>query len=167
MVIMGVAGSGKTSVGEALAARLGIIYRDGDTLHPPANVAKMRAGIPLTDDDRWPWLERVAHELRAADEPVAIGCSALKRRYRDFILHETGAPVLFVYLSGPRELIESRMHARTGHFMPTSLLDSQFATLEEPQSDENAVVIDIEGPMDDVVNRIVAAIHGPQELPAR
>lgn len=158
IVIMGVAGSGKTSVGEALAARIGIPYRDGDAFHPAENVAKMSAGVPLTDADRWPWLDRVAVAL-ATEAPLIIGCSALKRVYRDRIRAGAGGPVRFVHLAGSRAVIAARMGARTGHFMPTSLLDSQFATLEPPGPDE-ALTVDIDRPLDALVEAIAAALHG-------
>lgn len=150
IVIMGVSGCGKSSVGAALSGALGIPYRDGDDLHPPANVAKMRAGEALTDADRWPWLDRVAGEL-ARLAPVIVGCSALRRSYRDRIRAGAGGPVCFVHLAGSREVISARMAARSGHFMPTSLLDSQFATLEPPGPDEAAITIDIDQPMERLV----------------
>ena len=150
IVIMGVSGCGKSSVGAALSGALGIPYRDGDDLHPPANVAKMRAGEALTDADRWPWLDRVAGEL-ARLAPVIVGCSALRRSYRARIRAGAGGPVCFVHLAGSREVIAARMAARSGHFMPTSLLDSQFATLEPPGPDEAAITIDIDQPMERLV----------------
>ena len=156
---MGVSGCGKSSVGAALSEALGIPYRDGDDLHPPANVAKMRAGEALTDADRWPWLDRVAQEL-ASLAPVIIGCSALRRAYRDRIRAGAGGPVLFVHLAGSRALIAARMAARSGHFMPASLLESQFATLEPPGPDEAAITVDIDQPMD----RLVADILRQLEL---
>ncbi len=158
VVLMGVSGCGKSSVGAALAARLGVPYRDGDDLHPPANVAKMRAGVPLTDADRWPWLDRVALEL---DEgaPLIIGCSALRRAYRDRIRAGAGGPVHFIHLAGDRALIASRMAARTGHYMPLALLDSQFATLEAPGPDE-ALTVDIARPLPELVNTIAATLTG-------
>ncbi len=152
---MGVSGCGKSSVGEGLAARLGIPYRDGDDLHPPANVEKMRAGVPLTDADRWPWLDRVAGVL-ATGAPVIVGCSALRRAYRDRLRTGAGGPVRFIYLSGSREVIATRMAARSGHYMPTSLLDSQFAALEPPGPGE-ALVLDIDQPLDAI---IAAAAQG-------
>lgn len=161
MVIMGVAGSGKTTIGEALARSIGAKYVDGDLLHPDANIAKMSAGIPLADTDRWPWLARVGETLRSGTGPVIVGCSALKRAYRDFITERAGAPVLFIYLDGSRELISRRMRERTGHFMPTSLLDSQFATLEVPGKDENAIAIGIDAPLDRIVADITAKIGVP------
>jgi len=154
MVLMGVAGCGKSSVGAALALRLGIPYRDGDDLHPAPNVEKMRLGVPLTDDDRWPWLDRVAGAL-AADAPVIIGCSALKRAYRDRIRAGAGGPVRFVHLHGSRDLVAARMTARRGHYMPLSLLDSQFAALEPPDAAE-ALRVDIDQPLDALVACIVA-----------
>ena len=150
-VIMGVAGSGKSSVGIALAARVGAVYIDGDDLHPKANVDKMSAGTPLTDEDRAPWLVRVGETLHAARGPVLIGCSALKRRYRDIIRERAGGPVVFVHLTGTRSVIESRMSKRDGHFMPTSLIDSQFAALEPLGSDETGFAVDIDRTLDAVV----------------
>lgn len=151
MVVMGVTGSGKTSVGEALAQAIGAIFVDGDRLHPLANIAKMSAGIPLDDDDRWPWLAKVGETLRRQPAPIIVGCSALKRAYRDYITERAGAPVLFVYLDGSHELISRRMRERTGHFMPASLLDSQFATLEIPGQDENAIRVAIDAPLEEIV----------------
>jgi gluconokinase len=158
MVLMGVSGSGKTAVGKALAARLGIAYCDGDALHPPENVAKMSRGEPLDDADRWPWLARVGRELSAARTPLIIGCSALKRAYRDYIVREAGGPVGFIHLAGAREVIEARMKARKGHFMPPALLASQLAALEPPGPDENAITVDIDQPIDGVVDAIIAKL---------
>lgn len=158
IVIMGVSGCGKSSVGAALGERLGIPYRDGDDLHPAANVEKMRAGIPLSDADRWPWLDRVARVLHE-DAPVIVGCSALRRAYRDRIRSAAGGAVRFVHLTGSREVIATRMAARTGHYMPTTLLDSQFATLEPPAPDE-ALTLDITASMGALVDAILADITG-------
>jgi gluconokinase len=155
MVVMGVAGSGKTTIGEALALAIGATYVDGDQLHPQANIAKMSAGIPLSDEDRWPWLAKVGETLRPGRATVIVGCSALKRVYRNFITESAGAPVLFIYLDGSRELISRRMRERTGHFMPESLLDSQFATLEPPGANENAVAVAIDAPLDQIVKSII------------
>ena len=157
---MGVAGCGKSRVGAALASQLGAAWRDGDDLHPPANIAKMAAGEPLTDADRAPWLALVGGALRAADGPVLIGCSALKRRYRDAIRDAAGAPVAFVHLAGPRDLIAARMAAREGHFMPVSLLDSQFAALEPLAVDETGITVDIDAAPAAVV---AAAMKGLRE----
>ncbi|SUB02216.1 Thermoresistant gluconokinase [Pannonibacter phragmitetus] len=158
IILMGVAGCGKSSVGEAISARTGIAYRDGDDLHPAANVEKMRAGIPLTDEDRWPWLDQVGREL-ADKAPLIIGCSALKRVYRDRIRALAGGPVTFVHLAGSRDLIAGRMAQRTGHYMPLSLLDSQFAALEVPQPDEGALTADISQPLDVLVDGIVKGLN--------
>ncbi|MFC3072087.1 gluconokinase [Shinella pollutisoli] len=151
---MGVAGCGKSAVGAALAARLGAAYLDGDDLHPPANIEKMRRGEPLSDDDRRPWLTLVGERLAKPHGILILGCSALKRRYRDHIRKTAGAPVVFVHLSGTRDLIAARMAARAGHFMPPSLIDSQFDDLEPPAADENAMTVDIDAPVEAVVDRI-------------
>lgn len=136
---MGVSGSGKTTVGERLAAALGLRFVDGDSLHPAANVEKMHAGIPLTDDDRWPWLDAVGAVLAQGD--VVVACSALRRAYRDRL--RARAPFALVYLRGDRTLLAGRIGHREGHFMPASLLDSQLATLEEPSADEHAITLDV------------------------
>lgn len=153
LVIMGVSGCGKSSVGARLAARLGLNYRDGDDLHPPENVAKMRAGMPLTDGDRWPWLDRVGQVL-LAEAPVIVGCSALKRAYRDRIRTAAGGPVTFVHLAGSQEVIAARMALRQGHYMPLSLLDSQFAALEPPAAEE-AITVSIDQPLEAIVADIL------------
>jgi gluconokinase/shikimate kinase len=145
LVIMGVSGGGKSTVAGLLAGRLGWDLAEGDDMHPAANIAKMAAGHPLDDADRWPWLARVAEWIRgrtAADRPGIVTCSALKRSYRDVL---RGPSVVFVYLAGSRELIARRLAARQGHFMPAALLDSQFAALEPPGPDEQAVTLDITG----------------------
>ena len=153
LVIMGVSGCGKSSVGAGLATRLGLNYRDGDDLHPPENVAKMRAGMPLTDGDRWPWLDRVGQVL-LAEAPVIVGCSALKRAYRDRIRTAAGGPVTFVHLAGSQEVIAARMALRQGHYMPLSLLDSQFAALEPPAAEE-AITVSIDQPLEALVADIL------------
>jgi gluconokinase len=137
---MGVSGSGKSTVGAELAARLGVPFVDGDALHPVANVAKMAAGIPLDDADRWPWLDAVG--TRLAESPVVVACSALRRSYRDR-LRAAAPDVRFVLLDGSRELLAARTGARLDHFMPPALLDSQLATLERPAPDEHVLVYDI------------------------
>lgn len=154
---MGVAGSGKSAVGAALSARLGITYVDGDALHPASNIAKMSAGIPLDDDDRWPWLERVAAALAGAERPIAVGCSALRRRYRTFLAERAGAPFGIVYLSGSADLIATRLAGRRDHFMPSALLASQLAALEPPGADENAIEIGIDQPLDRLIDAILIA----------
>jgi gluconokinase len=160
IVIMGVAGCGKSSVGAGLSARLGVPYRDGDDLHSAEAVEKMRAGVPLTDADRWPWLDRVAGVL-SAEAPVIVGCSALRRAYRDRIRAGAGGLVRFVHLTGAREVIAARMAARTGHYMPTTLLDSQFATLEVPGPEE-ALAVDIDQPLEALVGTILTQLNGDQ-----
>lgn len=139
---MGVSGSGKTTVGHTLADRLGVAWVDGDDLHPAANIARMTSSLPLRDRDRWPWLDRVAAALRD-QAPVVVGCSALRRSYRDHLRHHAGGPVRFVFLSAPQEIIARRIADRPGHFMPPALLDSQFAALEPPGPDEDALTLDV------------------------
>lgn len=155
IVLMGVSGCGKSSVGAVLSARLGIPYVEGDDLHPPANVAKMRAAVALTDEDRWPWLDLVAQALNAR-APVIVGCSALRRAYRDRLRAGAGGPLRFIHLAGDRALIAERMKKREGHFMPLALLDSQFAILEPPGPEEQALVADIAQPMSVLIDRIAA-----------
>ena len=155
---MGVSGSGKTTIGEALAERVGAIYIDGDRLHSRANIEKMERGEALNDDDRRPWLIRVGAALKEADGRCIIGCSALKRAYRDIIRAAAGEPVLFLFLDGSREVLEDRMAARTGHFMPASLLGSQLSTLEPLQPDEDFVTADIDQPVEAVVSDLAARV---------
>jgi gluconokinase len=160
LVVMGVSGSGKTTVAEHLAERLGWAFLEGDSLHPAENVEKMGAGQPLTDEDRWPWLERVAawiEDRLNAGENGIVTCSALKRSYRE-ILAGAGHGVVFVFLAGDRATLEERMAARTGHFMPASMLDSQLDTLEEPAPDETSVRVAIEQPVATIVDQVVAAV---------
>ncbi len=154
IILMGVAGCGKSSVGAALSAQMGIPYLDGDDLHPALNVTKMAAGHALTDDDRWPWLDLVAQRLHM-DAPIIIGCSALRRAYRDRL--RTAGAVQFVHLAGSRALIGARMAARSGHFMPPALLDSQFATLEIPDATE-AITVQIDQPLVQIVQDILAQL---------
>lgn len=163
IVLMGVAGSGKSAVGAALAVRIRAAYLDGDDLHPAANIAKMSRGEPLTDEDRWPWLTLVGQKLAAPEGSLIIGCSALKRGYRDHINKEAGAPVIFVHLSGTKALIAARMGARAGHFMPTTLIDSQFAALEPPAADENAMTVDIDNTLERIVDEIATKL---EEIPS-
>lgn len=154
LVVMGVSGSGKSTVGAALAQRLRVPFEDADDLHPPENVAKMRDGHALDDSDRYPWLERVGGWLAEHADGGVIGCSALKRKYRDQLRHH--APTVeFVMLEGSREVIERRQASRPGHFMPSSLLTSQFATLEPLEPDEHGVVIDVDQSVDAIVQGYV------------
>jgi gluconokinase len=158
IVAMGVSSSGKTTVGEAIARRLHAPFLDADKYHSEANIKKMSAGIPLTDEDRWPWLEAFGKALHEAAVPkgVAVGaCSALKRSYRDYLTKAAGEPVLFVYLEGSYELIDARIKARKHHFMPESLLRSQFATLEPPGPDENALTVPVDDAPDRIAERVV------------
>jgi gluconokinase len=156
IVVMGVSGAGKTTVGRALAAHLDAAFLDADDFHPPANVAKMRAGQPLDDADRAPWLARLHDELFARDaagESVVLACSALKRRYREAL--GRGLDVRYVHLAGSRETIAARLAARSGHYMPAALLDSQFAALEAPA---DAITVDIADAPEAIVDRIRAAL---------
>jgi carbohydrate kinase (thermoresistant glucokinase family) len=147
IVVMGVSGAGKSTVGQVLAARLDCPFRDADSFHPPANIAKMKSGQPLDDDDRWPWLGAIAAwiaEHRAAGTTCVVTCSALKRRYRDIVTDRQRSDVRLVYLKGGFDLIAARLAARKGHFMPPALLQSQFDALEEPAPDEHAIVVSID-----------------------
>ncbi|MGY3450578.1 6-phosphogluconolactonase [Bradyrhizobium sp. USDA 4353] len=157
LIVMGVSSSGKSTVGEALGQRLGWRFEDGDSFHPPANVAKMSAGQPLTDEDRWPWLQAIADEIarcRAEGVPIIIACSALKKAYRKILVGDSG-DVRLVYLEGDRELIGDRMDHRQGHFMPPGLLDSQFATLEPPGADEHPITVSVDEPVESIVDDIL------------
>ena len=158
IIVMGVSSSGKSTVGQSIARRLHVPFLDGDGYHPPENVEKMRAGIALTDEDRWPWLEKLATALHeAADKKGATvgACSALKRAYRDFLVEKAGEPILFVYLQGSREVIAERMARRKHEYMPTSLLDSQFATLEMPDPAVENVLI---APVTDSVEKLTQTV---------
>jgi gluconokinase len=158
---MGVAGSGKSTIAEKLAERMGWRYEDGDKFHPASNVAKMSAGHPLTDEDRWPWLKAIADEIdRAckAGEDVVIACSALKHSYRDILVHGRD-DVRIVYLRGTQELIASRLSQRKGHFMPPGLLASQFKTLEPPDPDENSLTVSIDASVEEIVDNILGQLR--------
>jgi gluconokinase len=161
LVVMGVSGSGKSTIAEHLAARLGWRYVDGDLFHPPANVAKMSAGHPLTDEDRWPWLRAIAAEidhLAAAGERAVVACSALKHAYRDILVHGRD-DVRIVFLDGTQDLIAKRLAARKGHFMPPDLLDSQFRTLEPPQPSERPIAVSIDASVDGIVDDIICQLE--------
>ncbi|MCS0636080.1 gluconokinase [Streptomyces sp. LP05-1] len=159
VVVMGVAGTGKTTIGPLVADRLGLPYAEGDDFHPEANIAKMSAGVPLDDDDRWPWLDAIgqwAHDR--AGRGGVVSCSALKRAYRDRL--RTAAPgVVFLHLTGDRELIGRRMTERKGHFMPTALLDSQFSTLQPLGDDEAGVAVDVSGTPEEIADRAAARLR--------
>jgi gluconokinase len=162
IIVMGVSSSGKSTVGQSIARRLHVPFLDGDGYHPPANVEKMRAGIPLVDEDRWPWLQSLALALHeAADrKDAAVGaCSALRRIYRDYLVEKAGEPILFVYLEGTKELIAARMARRQHEYMPASLLDSQFATLEVPDpATENVLVVPVTDSVDRITQTTVKAL---------
>jgi carbohydrate kinase (thermoresistant glucokinase family) len=158
---MGVSGSGKSTVAAMLAAALGCQFQEGDDLHPPENVEKMRRGTPLTDADRMPWLRKIAEEIdgwHARGECGVLTCSALKRSYRDLIIGDRHDVVL-VYLKGSRDLIHRRMAARHEHFMPVALLDSQFATLEEPTPDKHPIIVDVGGKPAEIAHEIVRQLE--------
>ncbi|MEV7202948.1 MULTISPECIES: gluconokinase [Streptomyces] len=158
VVVMGVAGTGKTTIGPLLAARLGVPYAEGDDFHPQANIDKMSAGTPLEDADRWPWLDAIGRWAHGrAGLGGVVSSSALKRSYRDRLRAEAPG-VVFVHLTGSRELIESRMSQRQGHFMPTALLDSQFATLQPLEADEAGVAVDVSGSPEEITERAAEAL---------
>jgi carbohydrate kinase (thermoresistant glucokinase family) len=161
LIIMGVSGSGKSTIANALGRKLGWVVEDADQFHPESNVKKMSAGIPLTDDDRWPWLRAIADEIarkRASSTSIIMACSALKRAYRD-ILVQGHRDTRIVYLRGRKGLIAARLAARKNHFMPPGLLDSQFRTLEEPSRDEHPLVVDIDASVDQIADRVVALLE--------
>lgn len=163
-VVMGVSGSGKTTVAVLLAAALGCQFQEGDDLHPAANVEKMHGGTPLTDADRLPWLRKIAEEIdgwRTRGESGVLTCSALKRAYRDIIIGNR-PDVTLVYLKGSHDLIRRRMAARHEHFMPMALLDSQFATLQEPTPDEHAIAVDVGGRPAEIAEEIVHQLEQRQ-----
>ena len=155
-IVMGVTSCGKTSVGEGLAKELNCVFIEGDKLHPVANIAKMSAGRPLDDADRWPWLEIIGRAMKSERDMgrgVIASCSSLKKAYRKKLADAAGMPITFIFLHGSRELLAARMADRKGHFMPTSLLDSQLATIEVPGPEENALHLDVILPVDELVIR--------------
>jgi gluconokinase len=161
LIVMGVSGSGKSTIGERLAERLAWSYEDGDKFHPASNVAKMSAGQPLTDMDRWPWLMAIADEIDRvclAGKHAVIACSALKRAYRDVLVHGRN-DVRMIFLDGTQALIASRLTQRKGHFMPPGLLESQFETLEPPEPNENPVTVSIDASVDAIVDDIVRQLR--------
>jgi gluconokinase len=160
LVVMGVSGSGKSTIADKLAERLNWRYEDGDRFHPAGNVAKMSAGHPLTDEDRRPWLQAISDEIDRvckAGQHAVIACSALKRAYRDILVHGR-SDVRIIYLTGTQELIASRLARRKGHFMPPGLLDSQFKTLEPPGESENPVTVPIDASVEAIVHDIVSQL---------
>lgn len=157
IIVMGVSGCGKSTVAALLAGRLGWEFTEGDALHPAANVEKMRLGVALDDADRAPWLQEIArmlHNWRADGKPGVIACSSLRRRYRE-VISDAAADVRFVYLRGGFSLIEQRLAMRQGHYMPVSLLESQFATLEEPAPDEPAITLETGAPASALVEQVL------------
>jgi gluconokinase len=157
VIVMGVSGTGKSSVAEALARQLGSRFIEGDALHPESNVQKMAAGTPLTDEDRWPWLDLIVEAMReeaGRGGSLVVTCSALRRSYRE-VLAANGARTVFVHLSGSRELIASRLGGREGHFFPQALLDSQFDTLEPLRPEENGFAVDVAAPVEREVEEIL------------
>ena len=160
-VVMGVCGCGKSSVASLLAERTGGVFLDADDFHPPGNKTKMSAGVPLTDEDRWPWLDVLNEELKRQAEgrhPVFLACSALRQVYRDRLAIDL--PTLrFLYLKGSQELIRQRMESRRGHFMPPTLLSSQFAMLEEPR---DAMIVPVEHPVPEIVERVLREMQSPE-----
>jgi carbohydrate kinase (thermoresistant glucokinase family) len=162
IAVMGVAGAGKTTIGRALAAALGVAFVDADDLHPPANVSKMSAGVPLEDDDRWPWLEVVGRVVAAKPEGVVVACSALKRRYRDALrAHAPG--LLFAHLAPAEAVLEARLHSRPDHFMPPTLLESQLDALEPLEADEAGVTIQTTGAIDEIVRTITVHLQSRRD----
>jgi len=157
LIVMGVSGSGKSTIAASLAERLSWVYEDGDRFHPASNVAKMSAGQPLTDEDRWPWLQAIADEIDRvckAGEHAVIACSALKRTYRDILVHGRN-DVRVIFLDGTQQLIASRLARRKGHFMPPGLLASQFRTLEPPDRSENPITVSIDASVEAIIDDIV------------
>src|SRR6188472_2377535 len=160
LIVMGVAGTGKSTVAGLLAERLKWEFQEGDALHPQANVAKMSSGIPLTDEDRWPWLDAIAAWIKdktQRGEPGVVTCSALKRSYRDRL---RGPNVIFVFINGPRAVIEARIASRKDHYMPPALLDSQLATLEPPTSDENVLQVNLSAEPQEEVAEVLRSLEG-------
>lgn len=159
IVVMGVAGCGKSTVAQAIHDQLGYTLAEGDDFHPQANIDKMASGTPLTDEDRWPWLAHINEWMVERDqqgEDTVVSCSALKRSYREVL--SKNVDVLFLHLNGTQDLIQERLSARKGHFMPPTLLPSQFATLELLGDDENGQTISVDGSIEDVVNRAIEAV---------
>jgi gluconokinase len=158
IIVMGVSGCGKTTIGEALAQRLGVPFVEGDALHPPANVAKMKSGKPLNDDDRWPWLDTIGERLSGAGEGAVASCSALKQVYRDRLRKAVGGSLRFVFLDCSRPELKRRMAARTGHFMPPSLLESQLAALEPPAGEAGVTAVNGDAGHSEILETIMQSL---------
>jgi gluconokinase len=169
IIVMGVSGSGKTTIGEALAGALDIAFFDGDEFHSPEARAKMTASIPLTDEDRWPWLDRIGQRLAdvaAYPKGAIVACSALRRVYRDRLRAAVGPALRFVFLEGDKALMRERVAGRKGHYMPASLIDSQFATLEPPDGEGDVVALPADGEVAEMVAEAVARLRALEALPA-
>jgi gluconokinase len=158
VIVMGVSGCGKTTAGEALARHFGVPYIEGDALHPAENVAKMASGTPLNDDDRWPWLEKIGAALKAHPGGAVATCSSLKKVYRERLRKTAGEGLRFVFLKCSREVLEERMQARKGHFMPPSLLASQLATLEDPGGEAGVVTVNGDAGHEAIMAEIAAKL---------
>jgi gluconokinase len=168
VVMMGVCGTGKTSVGQIIASRMGWTFIEGDDLHPATNREKMASGTPLTDADRWPWLDRIADRMRDIDQAggsAVVACSALRQVYRDRLC-KSGARVIFLHLTGDASLIRQRMENRSGHYMPPGLLDSQLATLEPALPGETLHQIDISGTVEGIAGAAIRSLSGVSALDA-
>ncbi|MHC1547983.1 gluconokinase [Phyllobacterium sp. K27] len=162
IIVMGVSGSGKTSVGVAIAETLSLPFLEGDTLHPASNVEKMSSGIPLTDEDRWPWLDKIGAELAKAESGLVVSCSALKMSYRERLREKANGALAFIFLDGSAEVLRSHMNQRTGHFMPVSMLDSQLSTLESPVGETLVFRQDVSQSVDEIV---AASVEWLRRLP--
>jgi gluconokinase len=159
IIVMGVSGCGKTTAGEALAAHFGVPYIEGDALHPAENVEKMRSGTPLNDDDRWPWLEKIGAALKAHPGGAVATCSSLKRIYRGRLRETSGGRLRFVFLKCGKGVLEERMRARKGHFMPPSLLASQLAALEDPSGEAGVVTVNGDGGHEEIMAEIIGGLE--------
>lgn len=151
IIVMGVSGSGKSTVGEQLAAALDLPFLEGDSLHPKANVDKMASGVPLQDEDRWPWLDTIGERIMAAENGIIVSCSSLKKSYRDRLRSASNGPLLFVFLDGSFDVLYEHMGHRTGHFMPVTMLESQLATLESPVGEPFVFRADVADPIQKIV----------------
>ena len=151
IIVMGVSGSGKSTVGEKLAAALDLPFLEGDSLHPKANVDKMASGIPLQDEDRWPWLDTIGERLATAENGIIVSCSSLKKSYRERLRNASQGPLLFVFLDGSFDVLHEHMGHRTGHFMPVTMLESQLATLESPVGEPFVFRADVADPIEKIV----------------
>ena len=162
LVVMGVSGCGKTTIAKRLSSNLSIPFIEGDELHPASNIEKMKQSIPLTDIDRWPWLDRLGAALKTehmkTNQSVVASCSALKKSYRERLKNAANHPILFIYLEGSRATLLKRLHSREDHFMPSSLLDSQLDTLEYPEDDELSLTVSIENSIETMVNEVLSVI---------